>query len=140
MLSNHSTIIANGYLIVTGDIIKNGSDIQGPFTSNDNPVKVFVGGTISPVELTDNYPNFPVLNCTAPPTTPYPNSTCSYGNMTDMISDPINTFFQYTCKTANVKSNSSVCVANTINLTSASGTATAGAVQTASQATYRTQI
>src|SRR5450759_5825410 len=82
--------MANGYLIVTGDIIKNSSLLQGPFTSNDNPVKVFIGGTISPVELTDNYPNFPVLNCTTPITTPYPNSTCSYGNMTDMQSDPIN--------------------------------------------------
>src|SRR5450759_3035240 len=115
--------MANGYLIVTGDIIKNSSLLQGPFTSNDNPVKVFIGGTISPVELTNNYPNFPVLNCTSPTTTPYPNSTCSYGNMTDIQSDPIDSFFQYTCTTANVNSNSSVCAANTINLTSSSGTA-----------------
>src|SRR5450759_3085919 len=114
--------MANGYLIVTGDIIKNSSLLQGPFTSNDNPVKVFIGGTISPVELTDNYPNFPVLNCTTPITTPYPNSTCSYGNMTDMISDPINSFFQYTCTVSNVNSNISVCAANTINLTSSGGT------------------
>jgi gliding motility-associated-like protein len=120
-INNQSIIMANGYLIVTGDINKNSSIIQGPFTSNDNPVKVFVGGTISPVELTDNYPNFPVLNCTTPITTPYPNSTCSYGNMTDIKNDPINTFFQYTCKTANVKSNSSVCVGTTINLTSSGG-------------------
>src|SRR5450759_4744982 len=122
-ISNQSIIMANGYLIVTGDIIKNSSLLQGPFTSNDNPVKVFVGGTISPVELTNNYPNFPVLNCTTPITTPYPNSTCSYGNMTDIKSDPINSFFQYTCTTANVNSNSSVCAANTINLTSSNGTA-----------------
>jgi gliding motility-associated-like protein len=120
-INNQSIIMANGYLIVTGDINKNSSLIQGPFTSNDNPVKVFVGGTISPVELTDNYPNFPVLNCTTPITTPYPNSTCSYGDMTDIKNDPINTFFQYTCKTANVKSNSSVCVGTTINLTSSGG-------------------
>ena len=121
-ISNQSIIMANGYLIVTGDIIKNSSLLQGPFTSNDNPVKIFIGGTISPVELTDNYPNFPVLNCTTPITTPYPNSTCSYGNMTDMISDPINSFFQYTCTVSNVNSNISVCAANTINLTSSGGT------------------
>src|SRR5450759_2167536 len=122
MISNQTIIIANGYLIVAGDIIKNGSVLQGPFTSNDNPVKLFIGGKISPVELTNNYPNFPVLNCTSPTTTPYPNSTCSYGNMTDIQSDPIDSFFQYTCTTANVKSNISVCEANTINLTSSIGT------------------
>jgi len=121
-ISNQTIIIANGYLIVAGDIIKNGSVLQGPFTSNDNPVKLFIGGKISPVELTNNYPNFPVLNCTSPTTTPYPNSTCSYGNMTDIQSDPIDSFFQYTCTTANVKSNISVCEANTINLTSSIGT------------------
>src|SRR5450759_3652462 len=122
MISNQTIIIANDYLIVAGDIIKNGSDLQGPFTSNLNPVKVFIGGTISPVDLTYNYPNFPVLNCTTP-TTPYLNSTCSYGNMTDIQSDPIDSFFQYTCTIANVNSNSSVCAANTIYLTSSSGTA-----------------
>jgi gliding motility-associated-like protein len=121
-ISNQSIIMANGYLIVTGDIIKNSSLLQGPFTSNDNPVKVFIGGTISPVELTDNYLNFPVLNCTTPTTTTYTNSTCSYGNMTDMISDPINSFFQYTCTVSNVNSNIPVCAANTINLTSSGGT------------------
>src|SRR5450759_3349103 len=122
MISNQTIIIANDYLIVAGDIIKNGSDLKGPFTSNLNPVKVFIGGTISPVDLTYNYPNFPVLNCTTP-TTPYLNSTCSYGNMTDIQSDPIDSFFQYTCTIANVNSNSSVCAANTIYLTSSSGTA-----------------
>ena len=120
-ISNQTIIIANNYLIVAGDIIKNGSSLQGPFTSNDDPVKLFVGGKISPVELTNNYPNFPVINCTSPTTTPYPNSTCSYGNMTDIKSDPIDSFFQYTCTKANVNSNISVCDANTINLTSSIG-------------------
>jgi len=41
--------------------------------------------------------------------------------MTDILNDPINSFFQYTCKTANVKSNSSVCVGTAINLTSSGG-------------------
>ena len=121
-ISNQTIVIANNYLIVAGDIIKNGSTLQGPFSSNDNPVKLFIGGKISPVELTNNYPNFPVINCTSPTTTPYPNSTCSYGNMTDIKSDPIDSFFQYTCTIANVKSNISVCEANTINLISSIGT------------------
>jgi len=120
-INNQAALISNGYLIVSGDISIGSSPLQGLFTSNDNPVKIFIGGNIFPIEITDNYPNFPVLNCTAPTTTPYLNSMCSHGNMTDIISDPINSFFQYTCKTANVKRNNSVCVSNTINLTSSSG-------------------
>jgi gliding motility-associated-like protein len=98
-VENKSVITANGYLIVTGDFTKNGSVNQASLTSNDDPVKVFIGGTISPPELT-NMPNFPALSCTTPPTTPYPNSTCSYGNMTDILNDPINSFFQSTCTIA----------------------------------------
>ena len=113
---------ANGYYVITGNIIKIGSSNQGSFTSNDNPVKVFMGGTISMAALTNNNPDYPVLNCTAPPTTPYPNSTCSYGNMTDIKNDPIYSFFQSTCAAVNVSSNSPVCAGNTINLTSSGGT------------------
>jgi gliding motility-associated-like protein len=122
-IGNQTIIKADGYLVVTNNVIKNSSVNQGSFTSNDNPVKVFIGGIISPVELTNNYPNFPVLNCTTPITTTYLNSTCSYGNMIDIQSDPIDSFFKYKCTTENVNSNISVCAANTINLTSSSGIA-----------------
>jgi len=125
MLSNQSTIIANGYLIVAGDIIKNGSYLQGPFTSKDNPVKLFVGGKISPVELTYNYPKFPVLNCTTPTTTTYTNSNCSYGNMTDIKSDPIYSFFQSTCIIATPTIIAGVpttfCAGGSVTLTSSAG-------------------
>jgi len=47
-MHNHSEIIANGYLIITGYIDKHCPNHEGSLTSNDNPVKVFVGGTISP--------------------------------------------------------------------------------------------
>ena len=120
---NNQTIInANGYLIVTGDIIKVGAVYQGSFTSNDDPVKVFVGGVVTPVGLTTNNPDYPVLNCTAPTTNPYPNSACSYGSMTDIINDPIHSFFQSTCTIVNVNSNGPICAGNSLNLTSTGGT------------------
>src|SRR5665811_392607 len=88
-MHNHSEITANGYLIITGNIDKHGPNNEGSLTSNDNPVKVFVGGTISPANLVNNEPKYPALDCTSPPTTPYPHSGCSYGDMTDIITDPI---------------------------------------------------
>src|SRR5665647_382342 len=78
-INKHAKIIANGYFIITGNIVKGGPNGEGTFTSNQDPVMVFVGGTI-PSGLTDDNPKFPALNCTAHPTAPYPNSTCSYGN------------------------------------------------------------
>lgn len=42
-LSNQSQIIANGYLIVAGNVYKGGTVYQGAWTSNDNPVKLFIG-------------------------------------------------------------------------------------------------
>jgi gliding motility-associated-like protein len=97
---NHSDIIANGYLIITGDVDKSGPFSEGSCTSNDNPAKVFIGGNISPVTITNNEPNFPVFNCTAPIPIRYTHSHCSHGDMTDLISDPIYPFFQSTCTIA----------------------------------------
>jgi gliding motility-associated-like protein len=121
-IANQTVILANGYIVITGNLIKVSSILQGSFTSNDNPVKVFIGGTISSVGLTDNDPNYPVLNCISPITTPYPSTTCSYGNMTDIKNDPIYSFFQSTCTIAQVTSNSPVCAGNAINFTSSGGT------------------
>lgn len=94
---NQSVIIANGYLIVTSDFTKNGSVIHGSINSNDNPVKVFICGSISPTGLTDNNPLFSAINCSTPLTNRYQNSNCSYGNLTDLTLDPIYSFFQTTC-------------------------------------------
>jgi gliding motility-associated-like protein len=117
----HVEMIANGYIIVTGNIYKGGPNGEGSLTSNDDPVKVFIGGTVPPGLSNDNH-HYPALNCTSPPTDPYPNSNCSYGNMTDLINDPIYPFFQHTCTITNVNSNSPVCTGSTINLTSSGGT------------------
>src|ERR1035437_4944595 len=123
---NHSDIIANGYLIITGDIDKSGPFDEGSCTSNDNPAKVFIGGNISPITITDNEPNFPALNCTAPIPIRYPNSHCSYGDMTDLISDPIYPFFQSTCTiatpTITAGGPTTFCTGGNVTLTSSAGT------------------
>jgi gliding motility-associated-like protein len=93
-ISNQTVIIASGYFIITGNLTKSGS--QGSLVSNDNPVKVFIGGTISPSDLTRNNFSFPVLNCLIALTTKYPGTGCCYGNLTDLANDPINSFFQST--------------------------------------------
>ncbi|MBN1791180.1 MAG: gliding motility-associated C-terminal domain-containing protein [Bacteroidales bacterium] len=121
-INNQSEIISDGYLIVTGNLIKNSSVNQGSFTSNDNPVKVFIGGTISSVGITDNNPNYPAINEVAPTTIPYPNTASSYGNMTDLQNDPVFAFFQSTCTIATAGSNSPVCAGSAVNLTSTGGT------------------
>lgn len=92
---NNTEMEENGYLIVAGDLIKEGSLNHGSFTSNDDPVRLYVGGTVS--EDVDGHPNYPVLNCSDPSTEPHSNSGCSYGNMDDLMNDPVFDFFQSTC-------------------------------------------
>ncbi len=117
--NNQTSILANGYFIVSGNFTKNGS--QGLLTSNDNPVKAFIGGKISPAGITNNNTLYPAIYCTAPGTVPYANSKCSYGNLADLKSDPIYSFFQNICSETNVNSNITVCVSDTIKLTSSNG-------------------
>jgi gliding motility-associated-like protein len=126
IINNQTNVKSDGYLVVLGNIIKNSSDNQGSFTSNDDPVKVFIGGTISSVGITDNNPTYPALNCQAPPTAPYPNSSCSYGNMLDILNDPIYSFLQTTCTTTTPTINPSgpttFCEGGSVTLTSSTGT------------------
>ena len=124
-ISELAQITADGYIIITGDIIKLGQTKHGKFTSHDDPVKVFVGGTISPEKLTDNKTNYTALDCTSPETIPYPNSACSYGNLTDIVNDPIYPFFQSTCTTATPTITASgplkLCAGGSVTLTSSEG-------------------
>jgi gliding motility-associated-like protein len=93
-MNNQTHVTANGYLIITGDFTKNSA--QGSLTSNDNPVKIFIGGNISPITLTTVNVSFAAINCLLPVTARYTASNCSYGNMTDLMGDPIYPFFQST--------------------------------------------
>lgn len=120
-ISNQSVVIANGNLVVANNLVKTGAYIQGLVTSNDNPVKLFVAGTVSP-DLTGNNLNYPALNCSAPGTNTYPGTSCCYGNFTDLKNDPNYSFFQKICSRSNTSTDISVCVNNTLNLTSANGT------------------
>jgi gliding motility-associated-like protein len=96
-IQNHTNINAEGYLIVTGNVIKGGTLYHGSFRSNDDPVKVFIGGSIIPSLLTHDMHDYPVLDCRNSPTSEYPNSGCTYGNMSDVVNDPIYDFFLSTC-------------------------------------------
>jgi hypothetical protein len=79
--------MGNGYIIVTGSIKSSGGTYSGSFSSNDDPVKLFVGGSVP--AGADGHPNYPALNCSDPPTEPYPGSGCSYGDYNDLMEDPI---------------------------------------------------
>jgi gliding motility-associated-like protein len=92
-IDDDADVTANGYLIVTGNILMNHHIPNGSFTSNDNPVKVFFGGSISS-EIPKNSSLYPVFNCAA--YIQYSHSGCSYGDMTDIKNDPIFPFFQST--------------------------------------------
>jgi gliding motility-associated-like protein len=124
-LESNPTIITNNYIVITGYIWKTSSPNNGSFVSNSNPTKVFVGAYVYPASLT-NKPNFPALNCNAPTTTPYPHSNCSYGDMTDILNDPIYTFFQSTCTiatpTITASGPTTFCSGGNVTLTSSAGT------------------
>jgi gliding motility-associated-like protein len=117
----HSLITSNGYFIITGDIQKDNDHHLGSFKSNDNPPKVFVGGSASPSQITNNFFGYPVLNCNNPVTIPYPNSGCSSGNMDDLKKDPIYPFFQSTCNFYVPSSRVSVCPGDSILLAANGG-------------------
>jgi hypothetical protein len=125
-IGDFSNIITNNYIVVTGDVLKLGSTNTGSFISNNNPVKVFIGGDISPTGITNHKSNFPALNCTAPVTIRYPHSNCSYGDMTDIVNDPIYPFFQSTCTIATptiaAGGPTTFCAGGSVTLTSSPGT------------------
>jgi len=125
-IGEFSNIITNNYIIITGDLLKLISPNNGSFISNNNPEKVFIGGNISPTGITNHKSNFPALNCSTPTAIPYPNSNCSYGNLTDIKNDPIYPFFQSTCTiappTITAGGSTTFCTGGSVTLTSSSGT------------------
>jgi gliding motility-associated-like protein len=124
LLNGDFSITTNNYIVITGYIWKTGSNNIGSFVSNSNPTKVFVGAYVYPTAIT-NKPNFPALNCNAPTTTPYSHSGCSYGDMTDLLNDPIYPFFQSICNmvTPTITANgpTTFCSGGNVTLTSSAG-------------------
>jgi gliding motility-associated-like protein len=123
-MNNQTIITANGYFIITADFIKNGA--LGSLTSNDNPVKVFIGGKISPAALTTANTSFPALNCTASVTALHTDSNCSYGNIKDLMNDPIypfylSTFCNIMAPVINTSGPITFCSGDKVTLTSSAG-------------------
>lgn len=144
-ISEFSKIETKNYIIVTGNIIKSGSTNNGEFSSDDDPARVFVGGTISPASLTDDKRDFQALNCDSP-TNPYPHSDCSHGDMTDIIADRIWPFFQSTYTTATLSSSdadNSFCSGTSVTFTAGGGSnynfrVNGTSVQSSGSTTYTT--
>ena len=111
--NNNLTLEANAYLIVLGNLtLNNNSDIN----SSTIPSQVFVGGTADWGHGTTGN----VLDC--PGSTGY-NSDCNYGNIIDLINDPIFENISTNCTPApyyntngEPSSNSPVDEGSTINL------------------------
>jgi len=124
-MGEYSNIITNNYIVVTGNFTKIISPNNGSFISNNNPSRVFIGGNISPTGITNHKSHFPALNCTAPITIRYPHSNCTYGDMTDIITDPIYPFFLSTCTigapTITPDGPTTFCTGGSVNLTSSTG-------------------
>jgi gliding motility-associated-like protein len=124
-MGEYSNIITNNYIVVTGNFTKIISPNNGSFISNNNPSRVFIGGNISPTGITNHKSHFPALNCTAPITIRYPHSNCTYGDMTDIITDPIYPFFLSTCTigapTITPDGPTTFCAGGSVNLTSSTG-------------------
>lgn len=122
-VTRRADVAANGYLIVTNDVIKNGQYAEGSISSNQNPAKVFVGGVI-PSALTNGNTNYPALDCTKQNV--YPNSGCSYGNLYDLANTPVFNFYRSTCTittpTVSTSGPSTFCPGGNVTLTSSAGT------------------
>ena len=83
---NKTDILANSYVVITGDFSASGS--QTTFSSPVSPASVFIGGTVEPVDG----------NVTDCPGEPGYTTNCNYGNIDqDLQNDPISTFVNSTC-------------------------------------------
>ena len=119
-ITNKTEIVTNGYLIINDNIFKRGSQVQDYFTSNDTIVKLFIEGSI-PQDLIDN-PMYPVLD-TIPPfsSSTYPNSGYVFGNLTDLMDDPVNSFFVSTCYKQSAWGNTPLCAGNPMRFQAVGG-------------------
>ena len=122
-----SSIITNNYIVITGDVLKLGSTNTGSFISNDNPEKVFIGGDISPTGINRSISRISLRSIAQHQLQPdIRHSNCSYGDMTDIINDPIYPFFQSTCTiaapTITAGGPTTFCAGGSVTLTSSAGT------------------
>ncbi|RPH75868.1 hypothetical protein EHM76_00660, partial [bacterium] len=119
-INNGSEIFNSGYLIVTGDFDNTAESWDGYFATFNYPTKVFIFGSVDPVQSFF----YPVLFCTDSIEFHYTNSSCNYGNLADLQNDPIYSYFMGSCGIAEALSNAPLCekdslkfAGNVINLT-----------------------
>lgn len=86
---NQVDIAGNGYFIIFGDFIKNGSWNQGSFTSDGFPSNIFIGGDITiPGGWTgESDTDGGVFDCDGEDV--YEGTDCNWGNFDDILEDPI---------------------------------------------------
>lgn len=117
IITNKTVITTSGYLVITGDFSNVSATYGGSFISNSNPTKVFIAGDVPLINLFW----YPAISCSNPLIIPYQKSGCSYGNMADLVNDPVYSFFQSTQVTAAANSNSPVCEGSAIYLNASGG-------------------
>ncbi len=91
--NSNVTVNSLAYLIINGSFIKNGLSTTGSYINNNVPSSLFIGESITSGLDSDRYP---VFDC--PGTSPYANSNCTYGNLTDLSNDPIYPFYLTICQ------------------------------------------
>jgi gliding motility-associated-like protein len=150
-IGNQTFVTSNGYTIITGNFNKISSAQQGSFTSNQNPEKVFIGGTINPLSFSENNPLYPALDCMSETVTKYTGTNCAYGNMDDLRNDQVYTFFQTTCiapkPVISAGGPLTFCEGSSVALTSSAGTsyiwstgATTSSISVSSSGKYSVKI
>ncbi len=116
-ISTNTNIVANGYMIMTGDLSNTSEIYFGSFLPGI-PSRVFFGGTVPQLDLI----NYPVLDCDNPFWIQFEHSGCTYGNTADLMEDPVYPFFISTCRTGvSVSSNSPLCENEELQLTARGG-------------------
>ncbi len=119
-INNQTIFLANGPMAIMGSVRKSGAEGQGRFTSDINPPRVYIGGSV-PERLAEN-PDYPVLDSVPPfSTTPYRSSGYAYGNMIDVKKDPVNDLITVLCGTVTGSGNDPVCSGDEIKLASTKG-------------------
>lgn len=86
-IANKVDIAANAYVVVLGNFTKSGASNQGSFTSNDQPSKVYIGGTITIPSGWASSGSTDVFNCNL--AIEHDSTQCNYGNFADILQDSI---------------------------------------------------
>ncbi len=108
-IGNQVDIAADGTLIITGNMTKDGASQHGSFNSEKKPSQVYIGGDKPDIDDSD------VLDCEDEG---HESSGCNYGDMEDVKESDAYDFFQEGCpvEITSVWSNSPVTTGATIEL------------------------